>query len=70
MILVIKEGILEHYQFSCPHCKCVFQCDESDLRRVCLNAYNNVVTHFAIDCPTCNRIVQIKAGYLKEYVVK
>lgn len=69
MIHVIKEGTLKHYQFGCPHCGCVFQCDESDLSRVCQNIYTDVVTHVVIECPTCNRPLQIKVECLKEYVV-
>ena len=69
MIHVIKEGTLKNYQFGCPHCGCVFQCDESDLSRECRNTCDDIVTHFVIECPTCNKPLRIKAECLMEYAI-
>ena len=49
---IIKEGniLSSTRRFTCKHCGCIFECNDSEYSRetACIN-----ITHYTAVCPTC-----------------
>lgn len=69
MIDIVKKGVLLRYKFECYHCGCIFKCDELDLSLVYQRSCNGDASRYVIKCPTCEKPIQIRPEYLKDYAV-